>query len=276
VGGARSGACLDHPVKVGVAGSNPVRSRETPGQDRWEPASCMCAGRSTAAAAGSGPWSLFTEVDTCFAVQFDGARFRCVMDGVAGARDDLSSSPSVDIVNGTPDGPGPDTMYDTWVNGRTGSAARRSTTRRSCGSRTRRTEGTRSRRPSSRSLRVIGRCIRRSPSLRTGRICTSCTTRSRRRTGTTRPIRAVSWASSALGDDGLGSTRPVERSPSRSAGRPAGLRAEEHRPGVHRRLRVRGCDERLRRGRVERRTPGGAVRRRERVAPGRPGRRTTR
>jgi hypothetical protein len=68
------------------------------------------------------PIELFTAVDTCFAVQFDGAGFRCVMDGVAGARDDLSSSPSVDIANGTPDGPGPDAIYDTWVDGRTGSA----------------------------------------------------------------------------------------------------------------------------------------------------------
>jgi hypothetical protein len=68
------------------------------------------------------PVELFTAVDTCFAVQFDGAGFRCVMDGVAGARDDLSSSPSVDIANGTPTGPGPNTIYDTWVDGRTGSA----------------------------------------------------------------------------------------------------------------------------------------------------------
>jgi hypothetical protein len=62
------------------------------------------------------PVELFTAVDTCFAVQFDGAGFRCVMDGVAGARDDLSSSPSLDI--------GLDTgfLYDVWVDGRDGSA----------------------------------------------------------------------------------------------------------------------------------------------------------
>ncbi len=66
------------------------------------------------------PVELFTAVDACFAVQFDGAGFRCVMDGVAGARDDLSSSPSVDIANGTPTGSGPDTIYDVWVDGRTG------------------------------------------------------------------------------------------------------------------------------------------------------------
>jgi hypothetical protein len=44
--------------------------------------------------------------DTCFDVMFDGAGFRCVMDGLAEARDDLSSSPSVDIANGAPSGSG--------------------------------------------------------------------------------------------------------------------------------------------------------------------------
>jgi hypothetical protein len=66
------------------------------------------------------PVELFTAVDTCFNVQFDGAGFRCVMDGVGGARDDLSSSPSLDIANGTPTGGGTDFLYDTWVDGRTG------------------------------------------------------------------------------------------------------------------------------------------------------------
>jgi hypothetical protein len=60
------------------------------------------------------PVELFTAVDTCFAVQFDGAGFRCVMDGVAGARDDLSSSPSVDLALDT------GFLYDVWVDGRTG------------------------------------------------------------------------------------------------------------------------------------------------------------
>ena len=62
------------------------------------------------------PVELFTAVDTCFAIQFDGAGFRCVMDGVAGARDDLSSSPSLDIALGT------GFLYDVWVDGRDGSA----------------------------------------------------------------------------------------------------------------------------------------------------------
>ena len=63
------------------------------------------------------PRVLFDAVDTCFAVQFDGAGFRCVMDGVAGARDDLSASPSLDIAAGSTD-----VLYDTWVDGRSGSA----------------------------------------------------------------------------------------------------------------------------------------------------------
>jgi hypothetical protein len=60
------------------------------------------------------PRELFTAFDTCFAVQFDGAGFRCVMDGVGGARDDLSSSPSVDLALDT------GFLYDVWVDGRTG------------------------------------------------------------------------------------------------------------------------------------------------------------
>ena len=63
------------------------------------------------------PQELFTAVDACFAIMFDGAGFRCVMDGLAGARDDLSSSPSLDIAAGSTD-----YLYDTWVDGRTGSA----------------------------------------------------------------------------------------------------------------------------------------------------------
>jgi hypothetical protein len=62
------------------------------------------------------PVELFTAVDTCFAVQFDGAGFRCVMDGLAGARDDLSSSPSLDVALDT------GYLYDVWVDGRDGSA----------------------------------------------------------------------------------------------------------------------------------------------------------
>ncbi|HEX5937860.1 MAG TPA: sialidase family protein [Actinomycetota bacterium] len=62
------------------------------------------------------PLELFTAVDACFAIQFDGAGFRCVMDGVAGARDDLSSSPSLDIALDT------GFLYDVWADGRSGSA----------------------------------------------------------------------------------------------------------------------------------------------------------
>lgn len=65
------------------------------------------------------PKVLFNAVDGCFAVQFDGAGFRCVMDGVGGARDDLLASPSLDIAAGPG---GTDFLYDTWVDGRLGSA----------------------------------------------------------------------------------------------------------------------------------------------------------
>jgi len=67
------------------------------------------------------PQVLFQATDTCFFV--DPVIFRCVMDGVAGARDDLSSSPSVDIANGAPSGAGASNLiYDTWVDGRNGVA----------------------------------------------------------------------------------------------------------------------------------------------------------
>ena len=60
-------------------------------------------------------------VDTCFLVQFDGTGFRCVEDGIAGARDDLSSAPSIDIANGAPTGDGAtNVIYRTWVDGSDG------------------------------------------------------------------------------------------------------------------------------------------------------------
>ena len=67
------------------------------------------------------PQTISEAVDTCFSVQFDGSGFRCVMDGVAGARDDLSSAPSVDIANGAPSGDGAtNEIVRTWVDGRDG------------------------------------------------------------------------------------------------------------------------------------------------------------
>jgi hypothetical protein len=67
------------------------------------------------------PVNIGLAVDTCFDIAFDGTGFRCVMDGVAGARDDLSSAPSVDIANGAPTGAGAtDVILRTWVDGRNG------------------------------------------------------------------------------------------------------------------------------------------------------------
>jgi hypothetical protein len=67
------------------------------------------------------PQNIGLAVDTCFAVYFDGTSFRCVMDGVAGARDDLSSAPSIDIANGAPTGAGAtNEIVRTWVDGRNG------------------------------------------------------------------------------------------------------------------------------------------------------------
>ncbi|TMD09528.1 MAG: exo-alpha-sialidase [Chloroflexi bacterium] len=60
------------------------------------------------------PRAIFSVVDTC--VFFDAVLGRCVMDGVAGARDDLSASPSVDIANGAPSGVGAtDEIVDAWA-----------------------------------------------------------------------------------------------------------------------------------------------------------------
>ena len=67
------------------------------------------------------PANIGAVTDTCFLVQFDGTGYRCVMDGIGGARDDLSSGPSVDIANGAPSGAGAtDEIVRTWVDGRDG------------------------------------------------------------------------------------------------------------------------------------------------------------
>ncbi|HEX8993052.1 MAG TPA: sialidase family protein [Anaerolineales bacterium] len=67
------------------------------------------------------PVNIGLAVDTCFAVSFDGSGFRCVMDGIAGARDDLSASPSVDIANGAPTGAeATNEILRAWADGRNG------------------------------------------------------------------------------------------------------------------------------------------------------------
>jgi hypothetical protein len=65
------------------------------------------------------PRALYRVTDPCFFV--DPVIARCVMDGVAGARNDLSASPSVDIANGAPTGAdATDFIAVAWADGRDG------------------------------------------------------------------------------------------------------------------------------------------------------------
>jgi hypothetical protein len=65
------------------------------------------------------PRTIQNIVDPCYFV--DPVIARCVMDGVAGARNDLSGGPSIDIANGAPTGAGAtDDIILTWVDGRDG------------------------------------------------------------------------------------------------------------------------------------------------------------
>jgi hypothetical protein len=65
------------------------------------------------------PRSIFTAFDTCNF--FEVSIGRCVEDGVAGARSDLSPAPSVDIANGAPSGAdASDRLVISWVDGRDG------------------------------------------------------------------------------------------------------------------------------------------------------------
>ena len=65
------------------------------------------------------PVNVFTAYDTCN--YFEPSIARCVMDGVGGARSDLSPAPSVDIANGAPNGTdATNRIVITWVDGRAG------------------------------------------------------------------------------------------------------------------------------------------------------------
>ena len=65
-------------------------------------------------ASWSRPQTVTRVTDSCWFV--DPVTFRCTMDGVAGARDDLASAPSVDIANGAPTGAdATDRIVMTWI-----------------------------------------------------------------------------------------------------------------------------------------------------------------
>lgn len=64
----------------------------------------------------TGAIPLFTVTDPCYF--FDPVEGRCVFDGVAGGRSDLSASPSIDIANGAPSGAGATNLIvDVWSDG---------------------------------------------------------------------------------------------------------------------------------------------------------------
>jgi hypothetical protein len=66
------------------------------------------------------PVAIDTERDPCPLLQFDGTTRRCVMDGIAGARADLSGSPNVTIANGAPTGAdATDEIVRNWVDATT-------------------------------------------------------------------------------------------------------------------------------------------------------------
>jgi hypothetical protein len=67
------------------------------------------------------PMTLYRITDPCFNLSFDGTVDRCVEDGIAGARNDLSASPSVSIANGAPTGAGAtNEIVNAWADGRDG------------------------------------------------------------------------------------------------------------------------------------------------------------
>jgi hypothetical protein len=67
------------------------------------------------------PMTLYRITDPCFNLSNDGAGDRCVEDGIAGARNDLAASPSVDIANGAPDGlDASNEIVVAWADGRDG------------------------------------------------------------------------------------------------------------------------------------------------------------
>ena len=226
---------------------------------RARPGTTSCA-RTTAATAGRGRSSSRQLIDNCFVV--DPVIGRCVEDGIAGARNDLSGSPNMDIANGAPSGAGAtNRIVDNYVTGPalnqervwvTWSVADEQAARDSAGQRAgaeleRPAAGLDRRRPRVTTPRP--RCRRTAAALYV--VYNAYTTPYRDTTFTPRGLVGV-FRSATMGPAGPGGWTTLNRSP---VGDPTGVVAERPAGRVPRRLRLRRRDEHLRRRRLERR-PG--------------------
>ena len=207
-----------------------------------------------AAAAGRGRTAIRKVTDPCFFV--DPVIGRCVEDGVAGAPERPRGGAERGHRQRCSDGRRCDELDHAHGVGR---RPRRLEQRACAGSARRRTGyelvGTGRDRDRWRQRATMPR--RRSR--RTEPTPTSSTTRSRRRSVTTRPRRASLVGVVKHADVASGGLGALEHAQSRRDGRSARLEPERPHGRIPRRLRLRGRDEDVRRGRVERRAQRGRL-----------------